>query len=263
MTTPAAMSPPPMGSNNSQNQMVTSPSQGPMYHQNQMGAPIVMSPLTAPLAVTSPHTGPNNIQNQILAPSTVAPPVMNMTTSSSQGPMYHQKQMATPPTIAMTPTTMAPPVMTMTTPPSQWPTNFQNQMTTSSVMTPYSMTPPTMAIPPSIFPPPMAPSTMTPPSMGPYNFQNPMTNSSTMTPQNMAPLSIAIPPAHNYTMNQNWNPYQTWNMHQMTGGAPMAPQQQWMVMNAQFGQPGSMPQNNGTDMSFLHGSTAADFDFRF
>ncbi|CAL2034477.1 unnamed protein product [Caenorhabditis brenneri] len=218
--------------------------------QNQMATPPKM-PVTPSVAIT-------------FVPS----PVMPMTTPLFQGTMSHQNKVATPTVMTpphtgpsyiqnqmMAPSIVAPPAVTMTTSPSQWPTNFQNQMTTPPAMTP------TMTTPPSMFPTPMAPSTMTPPSMGSYNFQNPMINPLTMTPQNMAPLSITIPPDHNYTMNQNWNPYQTWNMPQMAGGAPMAPQ--WNMMNAQFGHPGSMPQNNGTDMSFLHGSTAADFDFRF
>ncbi|EGT49494.1 hypothetical protein CAEBREN_16309 [Caenorhabditis brenneri] len=164
--------------------------------------------------------------------------------------------------MAMTPSTMITPPSMAPTPVTLGLNHFQNSMMTPPAMAPsmtqYSMnqqavTPPTMQTPPSMFPTPITPSTITPPSMGSNNFQN---------PQNMVAPTMAT----DYT-NPYWTPYGTWNTHQMTRGAAMAPAQlQWNMMNAQFGHPGSIPQNNnynGNDMSFLHGSTAADFDFRF
>ncbi|EGT49456.1 hypothetical protein CAEBREN_09874 [Caenorhabditis brenneri] len=159
----------------------------------------------------------------------------------SAGPM-------TPPFMAMTPSTMITPPSMAPTPVTLGLNHFQNSMMTTPARTQYSM-----QTPPSMFPTPMTPSTMTPPSMGSSNFQN---------PQNMVAPTMAT----DYT-NPYWTSYGTWNMPQMTRGAAMAPAQlQWNMMNAQFGHPGSIPQNNnynGNDMSFLHGSTAADFDFRF
>ncbi|CAL2034483.1 unnamed protein product [Caenorhabditis brenneri] len=177
----------------------------------------------------------------------MTPPAITKTSSTmttvTPGLNHFQNHMMTPPAMVKTPSTMITPPSMAPTPVTTGLNNFQNQMMTPPARTPYSM-----QTPPSMFPTPITPSTMTPPSMGFRNFQN---------PQNM------VAPSNDYT-NPYWTPYGTWNMPQMTGGAPAQPQ--WNMMNAQFGHPGSMPQNNnynGNDMSFLHGATAADFDFRF
>ncbi|CAL2051982.1 unnamed protein product [Caenorhabditis brenneri] len=184
-------------------------------------------------AITSENSPPSTVATSVGIPATstsftktVAPPFKK--------PMHSQNQMMTPPAISIASSTMVTPssfTSAPTDPSFRGHNNFQNQM----------MTPSTMAAPPS-----MAPTSMNQLHWGSADFHNPMMAQQTMTPHHMV-----TSPAHDIAMNQNYDPYGTWNVSQM-GGVPMPPQAQWNMMPddnhpqdfAQFGSTSGMQQMN-------------------
>ncbi|EGT49435.1 hypothetical protein CAEBREN_13858 [Caenorhabditis brenneri] len=127
-------------------------------------------------------------------------------------------------------------------------TCFQNyQMITPPAM---AMKSSTMITPPSLG--------ATPPSDDSQTFQNPM-----------YPSSMVAYPAHGYTYPQ-WNPYGTWDVSQMAGGAPQGNSNQVTddFQNfQQFGNPDNVLQNNlgfpSYDGAGTSSSNAGNFDFGF
>ncbi|CAL2034693.1 unnamed protein product [Caenorhabditis brenneri] len=153
-----------------------------------------------------------------------------------------------------------PPAMKMMTPPSLGhylqtpatpsgpPTCFQNyQMITPPALT---STPSTMITPPSLG--------ATPPSDDSQTFRNPV-----------CPPSMVAYPAHGYTYS-HWNPYGTWDVSQMAGGAPQGNSNQVTddFQNfQQFGNPDNVLQNNlgfpSYDGAGTSSSNTGNFDFGF
>ncbi|CAL2034476.1 unnamed protein product [Caenorhabditis brenneri] len=93
------------------------------------------------------------------------------------------------------------------------------------------------------------------------NFDFPQYNRAGTSSQSVvSPPSMTPRPAHNYTINQHWNPCGTWNTPQMSGGATMTSEGN-MMPEAEQGYSGSIPNDltghttfSGTGTSSQQGS---------